>query len=505
MSGDEVILALDQGTSSTKALLVDRHGRVLARASHPLGRSHPRPGWVEQSPDEIWTSVRTATRRCLDGCDPARVTAVGISNQRESMLLWDRRTGEPVTPVLSWQDRRTAARCADLLAAGYGEKVWEVTGLPLDPMFSATKGAWLLDHADPDRSRSLRGDLCLGTIDSWLLSRFGGEHVIEIGNAARTQLLDVRTGRWDQRLLELFGIPPEVLPRVVASTGPFPSVRGLPPLPDGVPVAAVLGDSHAALFAHAGWLPGRVKATYGTGSSVMALHSDTTAVGAGLCLTIAWSAGPGSGPGEDSIAHAVEGNILSSGATLRWLADTVGRTPAELADLADGASSDGVHLVPAFGGLAAPWWDSTAQAALVGMTLATGLPQLARAALESTAFQVEDVVDAVGQHETLLADGGAAANASLMQIQADIGGRQVHQSLVSDLSPIGAAHMAGLACGLWTRGRLEELDRPARVFSPRTGAADRRRMRSAWHQAVSRARATAQSADADVPPSGGSQ
>ncbi|GAB3980110.1 FGGY-family carbohydrate kinase [Actinoallomurus acanthiterrae] len=486
MARDEMILAIDQGTGSTKALLLDRRGRVLARAAEPLAQTHPRPGWVEQSPAEIWAGVIAATRRCLDGHDPALVAAVGISNQRESMLLWDRSTGEPVSPVISWQDRRTTARCAALVADGFGAMVWELTGLPLDPMFSATKGAWLLDHADPDRRRSIRGDLCLGTIDSWLLSRFGGEHVIEVGNASRTQLLDVRTGRWEPRLLELFGIPSQVLPRVVPSTGPFPVVRGLPPLADGVPVGAVLGDSHAALFAHAGWLPGRVKATYGTGSSVMALCHDTGEMGTGLCRTIAWGTGLESG----TIAHAVEGNILSTGSTLRWLADTVGRTPAELADLADGASSDGVHLVPAFGGLGAPWWDSDAQATLAGMTLATGLPQIARAALESTAFQVEDVVEAAGRGEVLLADGGAAANPTLMQIQADISGRHVRQSLVSDLSAIGAAHLAGLTGGLWTQTELEDFDRPARLFTPRGGSEERGRRRSAWHQALARARTT---------------
>ncbi|GLY85194.1 FGGY-family carbohydrate kinase [Actinoallomurus iriomotensis] len=488
MARDEVILAIDQGTSSTKALLVDRHGQVVARASEPLGQTQPHPGWVEQSPAEVWAGVLAATRRCLDGHDPRSVAAVGISNQRESMVLWDRATGEPVAPLLGWQDQRTAARCAALAAEGFGDLVREVTGLPLDPMFSATKGGWLLDHADPDRRRSGRGELCLGTVDSWLLSRFGGEHVIEIGNAARTQLMDVRTGRWDPRLLELFGIPAEVLPRIVPSTGPFPAVRGLPPLPDGVPVTAVLGDSHAALFAHAGWRPGRVKATYGTGSSIMALSPDAAVAGTALCLTVAWATG-------DAVAHAVEGNIRSSGSTLRWLADVVGRTPAELADLAASASSDGVHLVPAFGGLSAPWWDSDAQAVLAGMTLGTRLPQIARAALESIAFQVEDVVAAAGHHEVLLADGGAAANPALMQIQADVSGREVHQSLVADLSALGAAHLAGLGAALWSRAELEDLDRTVRVFSPRNDTAERRRMLGAWHQAVSRAR----SSDPSIP------
>lgn len=485
MARGELIVAVDQGTGSTKALLVDRRGQVRAEASAPVGQAHPRPGWVEQDPYEIWASVRTAVRDCLDGQDAGAVAAVGISNQRESMLLWERATGEPVTPVISWQDRRTTDRCAALVADGWGDTVREVTGLPLDPMFSATKAGRLLDEADPDRRR----DLCLGTIDSWLLSRFGGEHVVEVGNASRTQLLDVRTGRWDPRLLDLFGVPEAALPRVVASTGPFPAVRDLPPLPDGVPVAAVLGDSHAALFAHAGWRPGRVKATYGTGSSVMALHAGGP-LHPGVCRTIAWDTG-------DGIAPAAEGNILSTGATLRWLAETVGRTTADLADLAAEASSDGVYLVPAFGGLAAPWWDGRAQAALVGMTLATGLPQLARAALESIAFQVEDVVAAAGEHQILLADGGAAANPVLMQIQADLSGRHVHRSEVRDLSAIGAAHLAGLTAGLWSQRELEDFDRPARVFSPRTTEADRRSRRSAWHRAVARARVT------DPPPPGG--
>ena len=484
MARDELILAVDQGTSGSKAILVDGKGAVLARGSCPIGRTHPAPGWVEQSADEVWASVVAAVDTCLAGRDPYAIAAVGLSNQRESLLLWDRATGEAVSPVLSWQDQRTAARCAQLTARGYAGLVRERSGLPLDPMFSATKGEWLLDHADPDRRRARNGELRLGTIDSWLLSRFGGEHLMEMGNAARTQLFDIRARRWDPDLLELFRIPAQILPRVVPSTGPFPAVAGLAPLPDGVPVAAVLADSHAALFAHGTAGTGHVKATYGTGSSVMGLCASDIDVGPALCLTIAWA--------TDTVHYAVEGNIRSSGSTLGWLADLVGRTPAELAALAATATSDGIHLVPAFTGLGAPWWDAGARAALTGMTFGTTLAQLARAACESVAFQVEDVVAAVdaatGHVDTLLADGGAAENAQLMQLQADISGRRVRRSGVTDLSALGAAFLAGQAIGRWTTDELAAVDRPGADFDPETTPDDRHARITAWHAAVANTR-----------------
>jgi glycerol kinase len=484
MAPDDVILAVDQGSSSTKALLVSGDGAAVASASAPVSSTFPQPGWVEQSPQEIWDSVRHAVAACLAAMPSARVAAVAFSNQRESVLLWDRHTGEPLSPLISWQDQRTAAACAALLDAGHGPVVRERSGLPLDPMFSATRAQWLLDHLDPDRHRARAGDLCLGTVDSWLLSRLGGEPVVEVGNASRTQLLNLHTREWDTTLLDLFDIPAAALPRVVASTGPFPPVRGLPPVPDGTPVAAVLADSHAALFAHAGWLPGRVKATYGTGSSVMGLCPATTEVGEALCLTIAWDDG--------DPAYAVEGNIRASGATLSWLARCVERAPEELAALAAGASSDGVHIVPAFNGLGAPWWDAEATGLISGLTMGTGLPQLARAALESIAFQVDDVVEAaekaLGVITTLLADGGPSGNPTLMQLQADVSGRQVHRAGQDALSALGAAHLAGRAIGLWSRTGLDDLPRPHDVFPPEMPADTRHARRSEWHAAVDRAR-----------------
>ena len=254
-AAEPLVLAIDQGTSSTKALLVDRAGAIVASAGAPLTQNHPRPGWVEQSATDILSSVRAAVDRCVTGADRANVVGIGFSTQRESLLLWDRASGRPLGPMLSWQDQRTAGNCLRLRAEGVGELVRTVSGLPLDPMFSALKARWLLDEYDPGRTRSRTGELCLGTVDSWLLSRFCGEHLIEVGNASRTQLLDVRARAWDQRLLDLFEVPAEVLPQVVASTGPFPGVKHLPPLQDGIPVGAVMGDSHAALFAHAGWRP----------------------------------------------------------------------------------------------------------------------------------------------------------------------------------------------------------------------------------------------------------
>src|SRR3954471_24349721 len=466
MRSPDHALAIDQATSATKAVLVDAAGEIVARGSAPVTLSTPRPGWVEQDAEEIWASVQAAVAHCLRGGQA--VAAVGLSTQRESLLLWDRRTGEPLGPMLSWQDQRTDSEPL----REHADAIRALSGLPLDPMFSATKARWLLDAYGRD-------GVCLGTVDSFLLTRFGGEHVIEAGNAARTQLLDVRTREWSPALLDLFGVPRDVLPEVVASTGPFPGVRGLAPLRDGTPVCAVMGDSHSALFAHAGWRPGQIKATYGTGSSIMCLGGP--AVHSNLCLTIAWDL-------DGEVAHAFEGNIRSTGATLTWLANLLGTTPEAVAEAAADAPG-GVHLVPAFGGLAAPWWDDEAVGLISGLTFATRVPQLARAALESIAFQVEDTVAAIDAPvETLLVDGGPTANRTLMQLQADTSGRAVARSLTAELSGLGVAHLAGRVAGLWTQAQLEALDRPRELYEPREAPDSRRARVAAWHAAVARAR-----------------
>ncbi|MFJ4336316.1 MULTISPECIES: FGGY family carbohydrate kinase [unclassified Streptomyces] len=489
--GGPLLLAVDQGTSATKALLVDaRDGvdarsEVVARASVPLGCDHPRPGWVEQSADAIWDSVRDAVRRVLDGHDPAHVAGLALSTQRESCLLWERSSGRPLGPVIGWQDRRTTPLLDRVAAEPGAGRVRGVTGLPLDPMFSALKARWLLDTHDPDRVRARRGELCLGTVDSWLLWCLGGVHVTEAGNAARTQLCDIRTRQWDAELLALFGVPREALPLVLSSVGPFPAVRDLPPLREGTPVAAVLGDSHAALLGHGVSAPGSVKVTYGTGSSVMGLVPGPVPLGdSPLCLTPAWDDG-------SQAAYALEGNIRSSGATVRWLAGLLGTGEGELSSLA-AADSDGVHIVPAFGGLAAPWWDPGATGVVSGLTLGSGAAQMARAALESVAFQVEDVVAgidrAAGTVTTLLADGGPSGDDLLMRIQADVSGRLVRRPQVRDASALGAARLAGRALGLYTARSLP-LPPAYDDFRPDPALPDDERARRVedWHAAVARA------------------
>ena len=479
---DGLLLAVDQGTSATKAVVVDLAGAVRAQASVPVAQQFPRPGWAEQDALEIWRSVQESVRLALTDVDPGRVAAVGLSTQRESTVLWDRTTGEPLGPLLGWQDTRGAALCARLREEGHGDEVRRRTGLPLDAMFSASKAAALLDDVDPDRSRSRDGELCLGTVDAWLLWRLGGEHLIEAGNASRTLLLDLTSRTWDPFLLDLFDVPVETLPRVVASTGPFVGCHDLAPLSPDVPVTGVLGDSHAALFAHAGWRPGQVKVTYGTGSSVMAVTQRPAGTGTGVARTIAWEL--------DEPAYAVEGNIRSSGATLTWLGSLFGRTPGEVAAAA-GPNSDGVVLVPAFTGLGAPWWDDQVRGTLTGLSAGTRLEHVARAGLEAITFQIEDVIaaaeedaDAIG---TILADGGPTTNVELMQLQADTSGRDVAASRVAELSALGAAHVAGLGAGLWSLADLEALPRPRTAYAPRSSAPERTDRQRVWHAAVSSA------------------
>lgn len=485
-----LVLAVDQGTSATKAVAVDADGALVARASVPLEQHFPRAGWAEQDAGDLWASVVTAVAGCVEqlaGADD--VVALALSTQRESTLVWDRRTGHPLGPVAGWQDTRGAGLCARLEAEGHASTVRLRTGLPLDAMFSASKASALLDVHDPDRRRSRAGELCVGTVDSWLVHQLTGAHLTEVGNAARTQLLDIRTRRWDPDLLSLFDVPAEVLPEVVRSTGPFPKTRGLHPRLDGVPLTGVLGDSHAALFAHGGWAPGRVKVTYGTGSSVMGAAPLTELRDGGVAQTVAWEL--------EAPCYALEGNIRSSGATLVWLARLLGTTVADLAGTA-AETSDGVVLVPAFSGLGAPWWDERAQGLLAGLRETTRPEHVARAALESIAFQVEDVVAAVeeqaGPVEVVLADGGPSANATIMQLQADTSGRRVEVSGTSELSAVGAAHLAGVGAGLWTLADLEQRTSARTPYSPGRPDARRRQEQAAWHAAVEAARAIGRAA-----------
>jgi glycerol kinase len=491
--GAPLLLAIDQGTSGTKAILVNGAGLIVARGVAPVGETHPHPGWVEQDPIAIWHSLQRAVAACLDGQESARIAAVGLSTQRESVVLWDRLSGEPLTPVVSWQDQRTAALCDTLRSPEAERLVRARSGLPLDPMFSAVKAAWLLQNDGPAAEAARAGRLVIGTIDAWLLSRFADartdEPVIEIGNASRTQLLNVAEARWDDDLLSLFGIPRAALPRLMRSTGPFPAARGLPPLADGTPVLAVMGDSHAALFAHGAFAPGQVKATYGTGSSVMGLIARPEALGAGACLTIGWQTDDDP---EGRPAFAAEGNIRATGAALRWMAGILGMSVDAMTALGARSDSRGAVLVPGFTGLGAPWWDRDAVGLLTNLALDTGPPALARAAMEAVVHQVADVVDVIGRNvgtvRELFTDGGPSRNADLMQMQADALGCVIHRSEAAELSALGVAHMAGLGAGFWGWETLRALPRPCDTLTARLDENSRASQRAQWQTAVDRAR-----------------
>nr|WP_298683545.1 FGGY family carbohydrate kinase [uncultured Dongia sp.] len=483
-----LLLAIDQGTSSTKCLVIDKSGSVVARGQTAVGLSTPQPGWVEQDGLAIWASVQQAVAVAVTADLAPHVIGIGLSTQRESCVIWDRQSGAPLTPVLSWQDQRTDALCAGLHTGGHGAMVRVRSGLPLDPMFSAAKISWLLNQIDPDRSRAAKGDICVGTIDSFLLSRFGGPHVVEAGNASRMQLMNVARGAYDQDLLDLFRIPAACLPQIVPSIGPFQAARDLAPLPDGVPILAVLADSHAALFAHGAFAPGPVKATHGTGSSVMGLldraaTQDGSSLHPGLCVTLAWW--------TDQPYLAFEGNIRSAGSTLVWAADLLGVSLDQLAGLAatvDTASK--IHLVPGFNGLGAPWWDAEAVATLSGFTIGSGRAPVARAALDSIAHQIADLVEAVSASgvtvDRLHVDGGPTRNNQLMQFEADMIGLPVHRAETAELSALGAAHLAGHAAGLFSLEQLKTLARNGTTFLPALPMAEREQCRRAWKTAVGR-------------------
>ncbi|WP_405667390.1 FGGY family carbohydrate kinase [Streptomyces sp. NBC_01166] len=475
------ILAVDQGTGSTKALLVDAAGAVVARAAAPLSQTHPGPGLVEQDALALLDSVHATVTTCLRAAGPCTVTGVALSTQRESVVLWDAVTGLPVAPLVSWQDQRGGERAARLAAAGAGEEIRRRTGLPLDPMFSALKMAALLDEHDPTRTSSRAGRLRLGTVDAFLLHTLTGNGVTEIGNASRTQLLSLSTGDWDDDLLRLFDIPRAALSRVVPSTGPFGRIGNLLPPASGTPVLAVMGDSHAALFAHAGRREGIVKATYGTGSSVMTVAGSPSPAGS-LCTTIAWST-----PDGTTFAH--EANIRSAGRTITWMAELLDTTPQTLIDLAERSSAGGITLVPAFGGLGAPWWDAGAVPVLTGFDLGTGRGSLARAALESVAFQVRDVLaELPGLHE-VVADGGLTRSDALMQLQADVADITVARARHHELSAAGAAHLAGIGAGLWTAAELEErADSDRQAFTPAWDEPHRQAAVAGWHRSLAAAR-----------------
>ena len=488
-----LVLAVDQGTTNTKALLCSADGTVLGQGSTPVGIAFPAPGWVEQDAEEIWSSTCAAVAACLEAVPGAVPGAVAVANQRESVVVWSARTGEPLGPVLGWQDARTAAATEALAAAGHAETVRELTGLSLDPMFSAPKMRWLLDAAlasgaDP-------ADVRLGTVDAWLIHRLTGGAVLatEAGNAARTLLLDLQSLDWHPRLLEIFGIPHTALPEVRASDQGFGVTAAGGVLPAGIPVAAVLADSHAALFAHGCTRPGTGKVTFGTGSSVMTPCEKPDRAPAGITTTLAWVV-------DGHPTYAREGNILASGAALDWMATTLGAPEgagrgAFLSGLAEEVpDAGGVHLVPAFAGLGAPHWDRAAAGLITGITAGTTRGHLARAALEAVAHQVADVVTAIEQGggawiDVLHADGGATASRLLMQLQADLLGRPVLVADTPEASALGVALLAARqVSGDPASTAAEATVGTGHDVRPGLDEGGRQAHRAAWTAAVGRSR-----------------
>jgi len=476
------ILAIDQGTTSTKAALVSLSGDTIASSFARVSRTYPRPGWVEQDPIELWESVGAAIAQ-LPKSD---VACIAVANQRESVIVWDRKSGRPLAPCISWQCTRGADLCAELRLAGAEHVVREITGLPLDPMFSASKLRHLLD-ADPDlRTAAESGSACAGTVDSWLLWNLtGGEvHAIEAGNASRTLLFDIHRLEWSEELLELFGVPSALLPPVLPSSGVVGETVPLAGLA-ALPIAAVAADSHAALYGLACLGVGSAKATYGTGTSLMsATGSELRRSQNGLATTVAWlRAAP---------TYALEGNVFSSGATIDWLAGVLGlATSAEIERLAATVpDAGGVHLVPAFSGLGAPHWRPEARARITGLTFASGAAELARAAVESIAFQVADLVESLEQDlerslVELRVDGGASRNDGLMQFQADLLGCPVIRTDTPDAAALGVAFLGGLAVGLFAdEAQLADLERDWDRFEPQLAEARREELLAGWRLAV---------------------
>jgi glycerol kinase len=481
------ILAIDQGTTNTKVFLFDERAAVVAQASRPVPIAFPRAGWVEQDADVIWCSVRDAIGECLSGAPGSAVAAVALTNQRESVVLWDRASGRPAGPVISWQCRRTTAFCETLRERGLQARIESTTGLTLDPLFSASKLRWLLDSVPDGSARAEQGEVCAGTIDSWLIWNLtgGAVHACDATNASRTQLLDLRSAGWDAELLSVFSIPAPVLPAVRPSSGIFgevTTIRGL----EGVPIASAIGDSHAALFGHAAFVPGEVKATYGTGSSLMSAVSGPVRSRHRLSTTIAWSI-------DGRVQHALEGNITVTGSAVAWIGQIAGlASAADAGDLARSVDdTGGVYFVPALAGLGAPYWDADARGLVCGLSRGTTTAHIARAGVESIGYQIRDVFEAMGEDagapSALLADGGAAANDALMQFQADILGVPVIRSGALDVSALGTAWLAGLAIGVW-RGldELSQLPRSAARFEPVMRADRREQLYSGWLDAVGR-------------------
>ncbi len=486
------ILALDQGTTSSRAILFDHDGNPVGIAQQEFPQFFPQPGWVEHDPEGIWSSQLAVARRVLRDCGVSsqEIAAIGIANQRETVVVWDRTTGKPVSPAIVWQDRRTSDICQKLATAGLGPQIQSKTGLLLDPYFSATKIQWILKHVRGTAAKARAGKLLCGTIDSWLVWRLteGRSHVTEGGNASRTMLCNLQTADWDNSLLELFSVPRAMLPEIRPSSGDFGQTKLLG---GTIPITGIAGDQQAALFGQACHKPGMVKNTYGTGC-FMLMHTGTKPVRSRhrLLTTIAWQL-------EGETHYALEGSIFVAGAVVQWLRDGLGliRQAADIEKLAGSVpDSHGVIFVPAFAGLGAPHWNSAARGTMMGLTRGVTSAHIARAALEGIALQVADVLTAMENEggvplKELRVDGGAAANKLLMQIQADLIGVPVVRPQTLETTALGAAYLAGLAVGFWKSPReIAAHWREERRFLPKMKAKQRDQIRARWAQGIERAK-----------------
>jgi glycerol kinase len=479
-----VILAIDQGTSGTTCIVFDERGQVRGRAGREFQQHFPRPGWVEHDANEIWDVTRRVANDALDkaGVSGRDLTGIGITNQRETVVAWDPRSGEPLHRALVWQDRRTAARCAELRDEGYEALVRARTGLVIDPYFSGTKIEWLIREAGVDP-----GKAAFGTIDAWLIFKLTGRHVTDYTNASRTMLFDIHSLAWDDGLCELLGIPVASLPEVRPSAHVYGETSEFG---GSVPVAGIAGDQQAALYGQACHTPGLGKNTYGTGSFVLQ-NAGRTAPDApeGLITTVAWGVG-------GRVDYAIEASVFVTGAAVQWLRDGLGiiRVADETEELARSTdSNEGVYFVPALTGLGSPYWDPYARGTIVGLTRGSGRAQLARAALEAIAYQSTDAVRACetasGKRlEELRADGGAVVNAWLMKFQADILGVPVVVPQVSETTALGAAYLAGVGTGLWSEADTRSMWREAARYEPTMSEDERQALHSGWLRAVERSR-----------------
>lgn len=489
----EYILAFDQGTTSGRSIIFDRQGQIVATGQREFRQIFPQSGWVEHDPDEIFTSQIETAAEALNRANltSSDIAAVGITNQRETTIVWDRNTGEPIYNAIVWQDRRTSEYC-DEIRARHGELIRKNTGLEVDAYFSASKIGWILDNVPSARSRAENGKLAFGTVDSWLVWNLtnGSLHITDSSNASRTMLFNIHENRWDEELLDIFGIPYMLLPEVRSSSEIYGSVV-IPGYLEGINIAGIAGDQQAALFGQGCFSVGNTKSTYGTGCFLLQ-NTGTSPVASEnrLLTTVGWNIG-------DKTTYALEGSVFIGGAVIQWLRDQLGiiQTSEEVEALAASVPDNGdVYFVPAFAGLGTPHWDQDARGTIVGLTRGTGKAHIARAALESIAFQTADLLTAMNADSRsslgeLRVDGGATSNEMLMQFQADILHIPVVRSKVKETTALGAAYLAGLATGFWSsQDELAEHWQVDKTFEPQMPASEACRLIARWHQAVDRSR-----------------